>query len=449
MLKTSLAAALLAAGIAAAPASVLATAPADQAARLGKDLTPFGAEAAGNAAGTIPAWTGGITGAPAGWTPGTPYADPFAADAPVTTITAANADKHADRLSPGQLAMLKAYPNWKITVYPTRRSFSAPQRVYDAAIRNAATARLVENGNGVTGASAAPPFPIPADGREAIWNHLLRWRAPALERVIGQAAPTEGGDYTMVNFHDSVFVPYGMPGATPDTIGNRVIYLLQRTTAPARLAGQILLAHETLNQVAEPREVWLYNPGQRRVRRAPSTAYDNPGTASDGMRTTDQFDIYNGAIDRYDWTLVGKKEMYIPYNNYKLAGARDSVKPLHLNPDLLRYELHRVWVVEATLKGNAQHIYARRTFYIDEDSWQIAVVDQYDGRGALWRVSEGYSMNHYDVPVHTYAVETHYDLQARRYLAIGAIIPNYSYRYDVTLSPNDFTPDALRREGTR
>jgi len=448
VLKTKFAlVATLAAGLAAAPA--FAKSPADQVAKLGKDLTPFGAEKAGNKDGTIPAWTGGITAPPGGWKPGAQYADPFAADKPTLTITAANAEQHAAKLTPGQMAMLKAYPTWKINVYPTRRSASAPQRVYDAALRNAATAELVEDGNAVKGAAVAPPFPIPKDGREAIWNHLLRWRPPVMKRVIGQAAPTEGGDFTMVQFEDDFLSPYGLPNATPETIGNRVTYLLQRTTAPARLAGQILLAHETLNQVAEPREVWLYNPGQRRVRRAPSTAYDNPGTASDGMRTTDQFDIYNGAIDRYEWKLVGKKEVYIPYNSYKLAGAADSVKPLHLNPDLLRYELHRVWVVEASLKGGAQHIYAKRTFFLDEDSWQAAIVDQYDGRGQLWRVSEGYGMNFYDLPVHSYAVEAHYDLQARRYIALGAIIPNYAYSFGASLTTEDFTPDALRREGTR
>ena len=69
-----------------------------------------------------------------------------------------------------------------------------------------------------------------------------------------------------------------------------------------------------------------------------------------------------------------------------------------MNPDHLRYELHRVWVVDATLKKGERHIYKRRTFYIDEDSWQILLVDQYDNRDQLWRVSEGHAITYYDLP---------------------------------------------------
>jgi hypothetical protein len=173
-----------------------------------------------------------------------------------------------------------------------------------------------------------------------------------------------------------------------------------RSSAPARLAGTILIAHETLDQVKEPRRAWVYNAGQRRVRRAPNVAYDNPGTAADGMRTSDQFDMYNGAPDRYDWKLVGKQELIVPYNSYKLHSDQVKYKeiltPLHINQDLTRYELHRVWVVEATVKSGTSHVYPRRTFYVDEDSWQILAVDQYDARGQLWRVSEAHCINYYD-----------------------------------------------------
>ena len=64
--------------------------------------------------------------------------------------------------------------------------------------------------------------------------------------------------------------------------------------APARLAGEVLLVQETLDQSIENRRAWVYNPGQRRVRRAPNVAFDNPGTNSDNLRTSDQFDMYNG-----------------------------------------------------------------------------------------------------------------------------------------------------------
>jgi hypothetical protein len=317
----------------------------------------------------------------------------------------------------------------------------------------AATARLVENGYGVTGAVNGIPFPIPKTGVEVIWNHLLRFRGDIAARTIGQAAPTRNGKYTLVQFEDEFFVLYTMEGMTEEKLNNKILMFKQRVVAPARLAGGILLVHESLNQVAQHRSAWLYNPGQRRVRRAPNVAYDNPGTASDAMRTTDQFDMFNGAVDRYDWKLVGKKEIYVPYNAYKLDGdeirIKDILTPRHINQEYPRYELHRVWVVDATLKEGSRHIYKRRTFYVDEDSWQILVVDQYDNRDQLWRVSEGHALNYYEVPMLWTALEVHTDLQAGRYLAIGLDNQYPPYRFNIKRTQADFTPDALRRSGRR
>jgi hypothetical protein len=240
---------------------------------------------------------------------------------------------------------------------------------------------------------------------------------------------------------------------TEEELGNTLAFFKQKVLSPPRLAGGILLVRETLNQVKDPRSAWLYNPGQRRVRRAPNVAYDNPGTASDGMRTSDQIDMFNGAVDRYDWKLLGKREIYVPYNSYKLHSDsvryEDILTPLQVNPDLLRYELHRVWVVDATLKEGARHIYKRRTFYLDEDSWQILLVDQYDNRDQLWRVSEGHVINYYDVPTLWTTLEVHTDLQAARYLAFGLDNQNPMYDFTIERTAADYTPAALRREGTR
>lgn len=436
------------------PVNSIAEISADQIARLGNDLTPLGGERAGNADGNIPAWDGGLTQAPAGYQEGKHYIDPYAGDAIKFTITAANMGKYADKLTEGHKALLKTYSDtYKMNVYPTHRSAAAPQRIYDATRQIAATAKLTADGNGVEGAVNGIPFPIPANGLEAIWNHLLRWRGNFLERHIAQAAPTRGGDYTVVQFMDQISVLYSQENMTEDKLSNLILYFKQEVQAPARLAGGITLVHETLNQNKENRNAWLYNPGQRRVRRAPNVAFDNPGTASDGMRTNDQFDMYNGSPERYDWKLVGKKEMYVPYNNYKLQDPSlkysDILKPLHINQDLPRYELHRVWIVDATLKPGARHLYKRRTFYIDEDSWQVLAVDQYDNRDQLWRVSEGFAMTYYNVPSLWTSLEVHTDLQAGRYLAIGLVNESEPYNFNVTFKGTDFTPAALRRQGTR
>ena len=450
---TARAGAALVLGCALVAVPVAAQTPADQIARLGADLTPLGGERSANAEGTVPEWTGGITEPPAGYTVGEHHRDPYPGDQPLFVISAANLDEHRDRLSIGHQRMLETYPSFRMPVYPTRRSASAPQRIYDATRRVAATATLVDDGNGVGGAVIGIPFPIPANGQEAVWNHLLRYRGESVACVIGLAAVTRGGAYTLVKNSLEVELRYSLPGMTLEELGNTMIYYKQKVLAPARLAGDIVLVHETMNQIREPRSAWTYNPGQRRVRRAPNIAYDNPGTSSDGLRTADQVDMFNGAIDRYDWTLAGKREMYVPYNAYRLHGDGvtfdDILKPLHVNPDLLRYELHRVWVVDATLKDGASHIYKRRTMYIDEDSWQILVADIYDNRDELWRVSEGHVINYYEKPLIWPTLEVHTDLQAGRYLAFGLNNEFPMCVWDPSLKSRDFTPAALRREGRR
>ena len=433
--------------------SASAEIPADQIARLGADLTPLGGERAGNADGSIPEWTGGITEPLAGYVVGEHHRDPYAADQPLLVIDGANLDEHRDRLSIGHQRILETYPSFNMQVYPTRRSASAPQRIYDATRSAAATAKLVDDGNGVGDAVIGIPFPIPANGQEVIWNHLLRYRGESVACVIGQAAVTRGGAYTLVKYGVEFELRYALPGMTLDELDNTMIYYKQKALAPARLAGDIVLVHETMNQFREPRNAWTYNPGQRRVRRAPNIAYDNPGTASDGLRTADQVDMFNGAIDRYDWQLVGRREMYVPYNSYKLHSADlafdEILTPLHVNPEHLRYELHRVWVVEATLKEGATHIYKRRTLYVDEDSWQILLADIYDNRDQLWRVSEGHVINYYEKPLIWPTLEVHTDLQAGRYLAFGLDNEFPMCTWDPGLKSRDFTPAALRREGRR
>lgn len=426
---------------------------AEEAARLGQDLTPIGAEKAGNTDGSIPAWDGGITTPPAGYKKGMHHPDPYADDKVLFTITKENMAQYKDKLTVGHQAMLNNYDSFKMNVYPTHRSASSPLRIYDATKQVALTAELVNGGDGVKGTVNGIPFPIPKSGIEVLWNHMLRYRGEMASRKIAQAPMTRGGDYTLVKFDDEFSLIYSQEGMTEDKLENRILLFRQEVTSPARLAGNVLLVHETLDQVKEPRAAWVYNPGQRRVRRAPNVAYDNPGTAADSLRTTDQFDMFNGAPDRYDWKLVGKKEIFIPYNSYLLHSDKlkykNILKPLHLNPDYLRYELHRVWVVEATLREGSRHLYKKRTFYIDEDSWQIMVADIYDNRDQLWRVAEGHSINYYEVPTFWTTLEAIYDLQSGRYLALGLDNESTMYDFGIKRTDKDYSPGALRRAGRR
>lgn len=432
-------------GLLTAASPLMAKVSESEAARLGKDLTPVGATKAGSANGKIPAW------------PETVSKADILAEKPLFTIDRNNVDKYKSNLSPGQIALIKHYPSYKMTVYPSHRTAQFPKRVYDLAKKNATSAELVAGGNGLNNFDETVPFAIPQNGLEVIWNHITRFRGGKVERTMVQTPVQRNGAFTPIKIRDRIVWPQHLSdGYDKDKDSNILFYFTQQVLAPARLTGNILLVHETINQVKEPRRAWLFNAGQRRVRKAPQVAYDGPGFASEGQRTTDNYDMYNGAPDRYEWKLLGRTELYIPYNSYKLADKKlkytDIIRPGHINPELTRHELHRVWVVEATLKDGERHVYAKRRFYIDEDSWQASVVDHYDGRGQLWRVSEAYAMQYIDKDVNVpwYAAEALYDLISGRYLVIG-LTNEEEVGFDFSLNSRhgDFTPAAIRRLGKR
>ena len=428
------------------------TASAQTAADLGKTLTPMGAIKAGNADGTIPAWTGGYTTA-VSTAPVTSRVDPFASERPTVVITAQNVDKYASKLAEGTVAMIRTIPGYHVDVYPTHRTFAAPQYIYDNAIANASRAKLSENGLDVIGAKLSVPFPIPANGNEAILNHILRWRGTQLQRTVENAITTPQGDYTLTRWHEHISFPYNTPGMANPEKWDSLFW--QEILEPPRVAGQLTLVRSYQDPSQQPREAWTYNPGERRVRRAPEINYDTPVQNTDGLETVDDYDMYNGAIDRYNWTLKGRKEVYIPYNTYKIQAPgvkyTDIIKPQAVNPDLIRWELHRVWVIQADLKPGYRHIYAKRTFYADEDSWQVAVTDRYDSRGQLWRTALGFIEEAPEVPLLGADGYEFVDLQARRYLMQGmhsqeSEAPTYN---GTNLTPDDYTAEALRRSGRR
>ncbi|MBR9814323.1 DUF1329 domain-containing protein [bacterium] len=460
-LATSVLAAMALLGSAAVSAKVTQ----EQADRLleGGDLTPLGGEKAGNADGTIPEFGGGLKSSEA---PekfqglNTRYYSPWPDDEPEFVITNANLAKYQDKLTPGQVGLFRKFSDFEMPVYKTRRRASSPDYVVEATHKNATKAELGANGEALVNTSNGIPFPIPANGREVIWNHKVRFRGVTGNRWNVQAAVTSTGAYNLTKLSEDFKFKYSIPGITPDEIDNVLIYFLQEVREPARLSGQFLLVHETMDQVKEARRAWLYNPGQRRLRRAPNVGYDNPGTGADGLRTNDQLDSFNGAMDRYTWKLIGKKEIYIPYNAFKVHddkyGYDDILKNAHVNQDLTRYELHRVWVVEANVLDGTSHLYDKRIFYVDEDSWQISIQDIYDKRGELWRVHEMHGAPSYAVseifgesngymnPV----LEVSYDLLNNRYLAFAMNNEEEEFQEE-ELANEHFTPANVKRLARR
>ena len=420
-----------------------------QAARLGQDLTPLGAERAGNAAGSIPAWTGGVQ-PPAGYTPGMHHPDPFAADPMLYRIDQGNVAEHAALLPEGLRALLERHPDYYLRVFPSRRSASAPQRIYDATRENAVNAELIANGNGIKGAYAGIPFPIPQDGMEVIWNHVLHYKGDQTHMVNNQAVVINGRP-SFIKRDRHVFYVYNREGMDEPGLDNTLLYYKYRVTAPAKLSGTSLVVQDPMDQVLSIRKAWRYSPSDRRVRRLPSLAYDSLQPDTSGLATADVVDSFNGAPDRYEWKLVGKREMLMPYNSYAVHQQGipygEIVGPRTLNPALLRYELHRVWIVEASLRKGFSHPYDKRRFYIDEDSWQILAVDLFDENNELIGLQESHPISYYEVPMFGSTLETLYHLKDGNYFVDGLDNNEQMYDFDVKLSPRDFSPAALRRGG--
>ncbi len=434
-------------------ANAAAQATPEEAARLGKELTPLGAEMAGNADGSIPAWDGGLKATP-NHKAGVRHADPFADEKVLFSITAQNMAQYADKLSEGQKEMFKKYPDsFQMDIYPTHRTHSAPQWVYDNTRINATSAELVDGGNGVTGAWGGTPFPIPKNGAEVVWNHHFRWSGEGDKISYSGYIVNADGSFSTVT-GGTAWERYPMYVGSRDNNENEVYNILVAYGKPARRKGETLAVRDPLNQEKNPRKAWQYLVGQRRVRRAPTVAYDTPNSGFSGLSTYDDAFMFNGALDRYDWKLVGKKEIYIPYNSYKgdvyLEDPKEMYPAKHVNTDYMRWELHRVWVVEATVKDGKRHIYGKRLFYIDEDSWVIAMTDSYDGRDKLWRTSLALLKNATELPGTVQRMQIHYDLNKGQYAVNNCQNEEKQItRYDVVKKSKFYTPEQIRRMGRR
>jgi hypothetical protein len=375
---------LAAAIIAAAPAFA---ATAEEAAKLKTDLTPFGAEKAGSKDGSIPAWTGGYTTPIAGDKPGGRRGDPFKDEKPLYSITATNMAQYADKLSDGQQALLKKYPDYRVDVYKTHRTAAAPQWVYDNTFKNATRAKL--QGDVVSGAYGGIPFPIPKSGAEVIWNHLLRWRGTSWQFFIDAYQLTSDGKAVMTTdgLGDQQ-MPYYMPDGSPEKFAQSGDYWLIKlvNAGPPIRAGEAIVGRQNID--ASKVQAWVYLTGQRRVRKLPNPCCDTPTPAAAGVMSFDEIEVFTGRLDLFDFKIAGKKEMIVPYNGNRLLQPKSDAEVLGkhgLNPDHVRWELHCVWVVDASLRAGQRHQAPKSRYYCDEDTWTCLLADRWDANGQLWK----------------------------------------------------------------
>lgn len=361
---------------------------ADDATKLGTKLTMWGAEVAGNTEGTIPPYTGGLTTPPPDFKPGSGiYPDPFKDEKPIFSITAKNMAQYADKLSEGQKALLKRHPEYRMDIYPTHRSFAMPRAVAEATAKNATRATTTADSIGLKGAEGGLPFPLPKNGHEVMWNRLLNYQTEVLEYRSGSFYVDNWGRRVLTALSDTRFeYPYYQP-ANPDR-GDAYAKLNASQSEPPAMAGQVFRIVDPLDFSAGDRRAWQYVPGQRRVKVAPELAYDTPYPGGPGLTTMDDVFLFSGRMDKFSFKLVGKREMFIPYNMYRLMLSQQTNDsdtamkvlgtPKFPNPDLMRWELHRVWVVESELLPGKRHSYKRRVFYWDEDGYSAGMVDTYD-----------------------------------------------------------------------
>jgi Protein of unknown function (DUF1329) len=426
---------------------------ADEAAKLKTTLTPMGAERAGNADGTIPAWNGGYTQIPAGFKPGGVRPDPFSNEKPRFTITSGTASNYSRALSPGVMAMFKRYNDYRIEVYPSRRTAAAPQWIYDNTFANATRAQSLNDGLVIKGAYGGVPFPIPKSGREAMWNHLLNWQGESIEvRAKSIVNTANGGRITGAGLEASIEYPYFYKDGSAEKFNGTSRMGVTVVTEPALRSGEALLNLSPVDTLNDSNQVWQYSPGQRRVRKAPNLSYDAPNFVSSGINNFDELFLFAGALDRYDWKIIGKQEMIIPYNcNGAMEGKLDDLcSRSFLNPDKVRWELHRVWVIEATLAEGKRNVVSKRRYYLDEDCWHAVLGEGYDAKGDLWKLYQGLPLLMYDLPavsVLPYAVT---NLQTGAWMLDSAFNEQpYHWRVAARKPAKHFTPENLATLGVR
>lgn len=438
--------------------SVWAKVPASEADRLGKDLTCVGAIKAGNKEGTIPEYTGKWVGAPAGvaheQSSGKHPVDIYADEKPLFVITAENMDKYAEKLSDGQKAMFKKYPKtMQIPVYTGHRDFRYTDEVCAVLKKNALESEVVDNGMSIKGSFGAINFPIPKTGIEVIWNNLLPTRAHTEDNTRDMANVLSDGSVSFGRGQNINLDIVNQPDMLGKPVEGVMAYTRSRVLAPEREKGGVTHSVEPVNFAKDKRLAWSYDPGTRRVRQVPEYGFDQPLGGTGGKMTIDSDRLFNGSPERYNWKLLGKKEMYIPANNYKIhqptVKYANLLKPGHANPDFMRYELRRVWAVEGTLKDGFRHVYGKRVLFVDEDTGQAVASDMYDARGQLWQhafINYYYS---FDIKAWHAGASFYHDLNSGGYMGYNLFQerPRGPILNKGGLTPAMFTPEAARNAG--
>ncbi|MCB1853616.1 MAG: DUF1329 domain-containing protein [Halieaceae bacterium] len=428
--------------------------------QLGTTLTPWGAVIAGLPDGEYPPYEGGIKEPPAGFDPSSGmWPDPYPEDKPLFSIDASNMEQYKDQLMEAQMELMRRYPSFRMDIYPTRRSIMIPKYAADHSLENARNpqCRTSTDGVGLYGCWGGTPFPIPGNGYEAMWNHLLTYTSPGETVSSGYLVDANGATTLLLVSKSIADYPYYNPQQAPYE-GAGIYYLRTLTTSvePAREAGTQTLLWYPLRYDMDEQRAWSYQPGLRRVRLAPEFAYDTPVAQFGGAMFFDEINLFAGRMDRFNFELKGRKLMYMPYNNYRMHQLRGDPSQLlgaeHFNPDKVRYELRRVWVVEATPLPEVRHMAAKKRFYLDEDSWIALAYEGWDHSNKLFRLLLSNSAaNYYTGGILQGASIQVYDLSRGQYAALQVLLDSACYiRYGLPQQPDsEMAPARMGSRGIR
>ncbi|WP_424191877.1 DUF1329 domain-containing protein [Ampullimonas aquatilis] len=430
---------------------VFAAVTAEEATKLQSTLTPLGGEKAANKDGSIPAWQGGIMKPLPGKRLGVIPTQIFPDEKPLFQVNVKNMAQYVDLLSDGTKALLQKYPDsFRLDVYPSHRTAAAPQEVYDNTFKNATRCKTKDSGYSLEGCIGGTPFPIPKEGVEVMWNYLMRLEAESIEYTFKNIVVSADGTKTLATRNEIAFqYPQYYKDATPENWSGEYAMFRFNTLEPPFKAGESLVIRDSID-MKQSRQAWQYLVGQRRVRRAPTVSYDTPDFVASGANYFDEVQGFFGALDRFQWKLVGKTEMLIPYNTNGFIGAKldDAIGKHHLNPDHIRWERHRVWIVEANVVQGKRHAVPKRRYYLDEDTWLINLVDGFDAEGKLWRTTQMTPFVVPALPGTMIKTATVFNLQANTMSVIQALNEE-DFKIVQRKKEAYFTGDAVAAEAAR
>ncbi len=415
------------------------------------DISLVGADPGPNESGEIPAWVG-IAGlqCPADYEKGDFLPNPYEAEKPLYRIDHTNVDKYKHRLSFGQVTRLKRHKRFYMNIYPAHRNLEYLPEYYAATIETQKSVKIDED-NTLIGFKGGVAFPHAKNGLEAAWNVRRMYTSDdAMSSLVDRIVSPAGKIKKTIQIAKVMTLGEGrithkLPN--PNKLAQKIVAFY---TYPADTAGTCFMAYSYLDSTKLD-ETWLYLPTLRRVRRAPSMT---GGGQIDGELCMDENgQEFRGNVNDWTWKLHGKKEHYVAYNCFSIfvkgTKPEDECWAQDLNPERLRYELHRVYKLEANAIEGLNHPYKKRVGFYDEDAWQPLLGDRYDKRGDIYRQFEAYTYADYCEKMRQTMGYLYMNLVSGRYELFGGNLDENSQAnmYNIGMEESFFTVQNMRRLG--